>query len=97
MIYMKGLVKTKMILRNARGEGHGDIVGASGKGCRFNSPRLDFDRRLMLQFRCCPIASWMTRWATSDTGGDVLAGARTGKNGRHQLVGLLRGWPATRT
>src|SRR6516225_8744561 len=26
----------------------------------------------------------------SDTGGDVLADARTGKNGRHQLVGLLR-------
>ena len=34
--------------------------------------RLDFDRRLMLQFRgsaitpmpgCCPIANWMTRWA----------------------------------
>src|SRR6516165_7235710 len=26
----------------------------------------------------------------SDTGGEVLAEARTGKNGRHQLVGLLR-------
>jgi hypothetical protein len=26
----------------------------------------------------------------SDTGGDVLADARTGKNGQHYLVGLLR-------
>jgi hypothetical protein len=36
------------------------------------------------------------------TGSDTLADARTGKNGRHQLAGLLRqsysgGWPATRT
>jgi hypothetical protein len=26
----------------------------------------------------------------TDTGGDILADASTGKNGRHQLVGLLR-------
>ena len=61
--------------------------------------RLDFDRRLMLQF--CGSA------VTSDAGllvyrelddalglsavaGDLLADARTGKNGRHVLVGLLR-------
>src|SRR6202163_1590736 len=61
--------------------------------------RLDFDRRLMLQF-CGSVV-------TSDAGllpyrelddvlgltviaGDSLADARTGKNGRHTLVGLLR-------
>src|ERR1700694_1070644 len=61
--------------------------------------RLDFDRRLMLQF-CGSVV-------TSDAGllpyrelddvlglsviaGDSLADARTGKNGRHALVGLLR-------
>ena len=42
---------------NAHGEGHGEIVGASGKRCRFNSPRLDFDRRLLLQFRGSAITS----------------------------------------
>src|ERR1700680_2242942 len=61
--------------------------------------RLDFDRRIMLQF-CCSVG-------TSDAGllpyrelddvlgltviaGNSLADARTGKNGRHALVGLLR-------
>ena len=61
--------------------------------------RLDFDRRLMLQF-CGSVV-------TSDAGllpyrelddvpgltviaGNSLADARTGKNGRHALVGLLR-------
>ena len=61
--------------------------------------RLDFDRRLMLQF--CGSA------VTSDAGllayrelddalglsamaGERLADARTGKNGRHALVGMLR-------
>ena len=61
--------------------------------------RLDFDRRLMLQFRGSAITSDAgllpyreldDAMGLSDTGGDVLADARTGKNGRHQLVGLLR-------
>ena len=61
--------------------------------------QLDFDRRLILQFRGSVI--------TSDAGvlayrelddvlrltalaGEMLADARIGKNGRHALVGLLR-------
>ena len=61
--------------------------------------RLDFNRRLMLQF-CGSVV-------TSDAGllayrelddaigltvmaSDVLADARTGKNGRHALAGLFR-------
>jgi hypothetical protein len=61
--------------------------------------RLDFDRRLMLQFRGSAITSNAgllpyreldDTLGLTDTGGDVLADARTGKNGRHRLVGLLR-------
>jgi hypothetical protein len=61
--------------------------------------RLDFDRRLMLQFRGSTITSDAGLLAyrelddtlsLTDTGADTLADTRTGKNGRHRLAGLLR-------
>ena len=61
--------------------------------------RLDFDRRLMLQFRGSVITSdggllvyreLDDTLGLTDTGADTLADVRTGKNGRHLLVGLLR-------
>src|SRR3954453_2499983 len=61
--------------------------------------RLDFDRRLMLQFRGSTITSDAGLLAyreldntlqLTDTAADKLADERTGKNGRHRLVGLLR-------
>jgi hypothetical protein len=60
---------------------------------------LDFDRCLMLQFRGSAITSDAELLAyrelddslrLTDTGADTLADARTGKNGRHRLAGLLR-------
>ena len=61
--------------------------------------RLDFDRRLRLQFRGSTITSDAgllpyreldDAVGLTDTGADTLADARTGKNGRHRLAGLLR-------
>src|SRR5690349_7934438 len=61
--------------------------------------RLDFDRRLRLQFRGSTITSdggllayreLEDTFALADTGAERLADARTGKNGRHRLAGLLR-------
>ena len=61
--------------------------------------RLDYDRRLMLQFRGSTITSDAGLLAyrelddtvgLTDTGADTLADARTGKNARHRLAGLLR-------
>jgi hypothetical protein len=61
--------------------------------------RLDFDRRLTLQFRGSVITfdggllvyrELDDVLALTTTGGQIVADARTGKNGRHQLVGLLR-------
>jgi hypothetical protein len=72
-----------------------DPTGESDRGAL----RLDFDRRLMLQFRGSTITSdagllaYRELDATlnlTDTGADTLADARTGKNGRHRLAGLLR-------
>src|SRR5437879_4969312 len=61
--------------------------------------RLDFDRRLMLRFRGSMITSdggllayreWDDALVLTASGGERLAEARTGKNRRHLLVGLLR-------
>ena len=61
--------------------------------------RLDFDRRLTLQFRGSVVTSDAGLLAyrelddalgLSDLAGERLADARTGKNGRHALLGMLR-------
>jgi hypothetical protein len=73
----------------------GDPAGETDRGAL----RLDFDRRLMIRFRGSAITSdgGLLAYrelddvlALTTTGGQILADARTGKNGRHQLVGLLR-------
>ena len=72
-----------------------DPTGEADRGAL----RLDFDSRLMLQFRGSAITSdggllayreLDDALSLTDTGADALADARTGKNGRHLLVGLLR-------
>jgi hypothetical protein len=61
--------------------------------------QLDFDRRLMLQFRGSLVISDAGLLAyrelddvlgLTEMAGDVLADARSGKNGRHALAGLFR-------
>ena len=61
--------------------------------------RLGFDRRLTVQFRGSVVTSDAGLLAyrelddalgLSAAAGETLADARTGKNGRHALVGLLR-------
>jgi hypothetical protein len=61
--------------------------------------RLDLDRRLLLRFRGSAITfdggllayrELEDVLALTTSGGEIWADARTGKNGRHQLVGLAR-------
>jgi hypothetical protein len=61
--------------------------------------KLDFDRRVMLQFRGSVVTSDAGLLAyrelddalgLSTMAGETLADARTGKNERHAMVGLLR-------
>jgi hypothetical protein len=61
--------------------------------------RLDFNRRLLVQFRGSTITSDAGLLAyrelddtlrLTDTRAGTLADAHTGKNGRHGLAGLLR-------
>ena len=74
-------------MTNPAGESNGEAL------------RLDFDRRVTLQFRGSVVTSDAGLLAyrelddalgLSETAGDRLADARTGKNGRHALVGMLR-------
>src|SRR5215469_6431649 len=73
----------------------GDPTGEANRGAL----RLDFDRRLLLQFRGSAITSDAGLLPyrelddavdLTDTAANTLAEARTGKNGRHRLAGLLR-------
>jgi Transposase DDE domain group 1 len=72
-----------------------DPTGEADRGAL----RLDFDRRLMLRFRGSVITSdggllayreLDDALALTASGGERLAEARTGRNRRHLLVGLLR-------
>jgi hypothetical protein len=75
------------VMTNPVGESSGEVL------------RVNFDRRLMLQFRGSVVTSDAGLLAyrelddalgLSAMAGEALADARTGKNGRHALVGMLR-------
>jgi hypothetical protein len=72
-----------------------DPTGEADRGAL----RLDFDRRLVLQFHGSAITSDAgllpyreldDALSLTDAGADVFADTRTGRNGRHRLAGLLR-------
>src|SRR5437667_6708919 len=74
-------------MTNPAGESTGEIF------------RLDFDRRLMTEFRGAVVTSDAGLLAYRELddalgltamAGDKLSDARTGKNGRHALIGMLR-------
>ena len=72
-------------MANPAGESSGEVL------------RLDFDRRLMLEFRGSSSDAGLLAYQELDDAlglttmaGDILADARTGRNGRHALVGMLR-------
>ena len=83
-------------MANPAGESNGEAL------------RLDFDRRLMLQFRGSVVTSDAGLLAyrelddalgLSSLAGEMLADARTGKNGRHALgrdVAAVGVWSARR-
>jgi len=75
------------VIANPAGESNGEAL------------KVDFDRRLTLQFRGSVVTSDAGLLAYRELddalglgamAGEVLADARTGKNGRHALVGVLR-------
>jgi len=81
------------------GESHGAAMGDPTGEADKGALRLDFDRRLMLRFRGSTTTSDAGLLAyrelddtlrLTDTGAARLADARTAKNGRHRLAGLLR-------
>jgi hypothetical protein len=72
-----------------------NLAGESNDGAL----RVDFDRRAMLQFRGSVVTSDAgllvhreldDALGLTDMAGEVLADARTGRNGRHALAGLFR-------
>src|SRR5215469_14551104 len=88
------------ISRSASYPGSSEAAMAHPRGeSGSDAVRLDFDRRVMLQFRGSLVTSDAGLLAYRELddvlgliemAGDVLADARSGKNGRHALAGLFR-------